>query len=144
MSERLTDEDLAQLEELEKISPSVWGMNISGYCGEPTYKITPQYTSAGGMSRSDAKLAVTARNALPALLAEVRVSRAEIAGLKADLAMAIGSIHAQDERERRAGERCEITYEWHGCDWPDAMAEEVIRLRDERDALKARLEKEDA
>lgn len=64
--------------------------------------------------------------------------------LKADLAMASGTIHAQDERERRAGERCGITYEWHGCDWPDAMAEEVIRLRAERDALKARLEKEGA
>ena len=71
------------------------------------------------------------------LLEEVRASRAEIAGLKADLAMASGTIHAQDERERRAGERCEITYERHGCDWPDAMADEVLRLRAERDALDA-------
>lgn len=40
-----------------------------------------------------------------------------------------GAMNAQDEREARAGERCGLHYEHHGCDWPDAAAEEILSLR---------------
>lgn len=150
MSDRLTDEDLARLAKLEsEAAPTPWGEQwCYGACRHIDKNVDRDCflhdeIEEEGWGRYDGPFIAAARNALPALLAEVRASRAEIAGLKADLAMASGTIHAQDDRdrERRAGERCGITYEWHGCDWPDAMAEEVLRLRAERDALKARLEK---
>lgn len=40
-----------------------------------------------------------------------------------------GAIRAQDEREREAGIRCGVAYELHGCEWPDAVAEEVLVLQ---------------
>lgn len=45
-----------------------------------------------------------------------------------------GAMAAQDSRERAAGEKCGVPYELHGCDWPDAVAEEVMVVRRERDA----------
>jgi len=42
-----------------------------------------------------------------------------------------GAMAAQDGRERAAGEKCGVPYDIHGCDWPDAVAEEVNRLRSE-------------
>lgn len=36
---------------------------------------------------------------------------------------------AQDEREKAAGAKCSVPYEQHGCDWPDAVADEVLALR---------------
>lgn len=139
MTDRLTDEDLARLEALEKAATIPEWRNDQEAFFAPIPFSFALWRAIGTMaSNEDRALVVAARNALPALLAEVRASRAEIAGLRADLAMASGTIHAQDERERRAGERCGITYEQHGCDWPDAMAEEVLRLRAERDALVAR------
>lgn len=49
-----------------------------------------------------------------------------------------GSIAAQDERERLAGEKCGVDWEMHGCDWPDAVAERVLWLRSEVDRLAER------
>lgn len=46
---------------------------------------------------------------------------------------------AQDERERLAGEACGVPWNMHGCDWPDAVAEEVKVLRRDRDALRVQL-----
>lgn len=54
---------------------------------------------------------------------------AEIRRLDADLALARGSVAAQDERERVAGGVCGVPWHEHGCDWPDAVAEEVLVLR---------------
>ena len=35
----------------------------------------------------------------------------------------------QDEREAKAGELCGVSRKRFGCDWPDAVAEEVLVLR---------------
>ena len=40
-----------------------------------------------------------------------------------------GTIAAQDERERRAGERCGVSHEQHGCEWPEWVADEVLKLK---------------
>lgn len=56
--------------------------------------------------------------------------------LQAEIAMLRGAIAAQDDRARKAGERCGVPYELHGCDWPDAMAEEVQVVRAEIASLK--------
>lgn len=50
-----------------------------------------------------------------------------------------GAIRAQDERERMAGEACGVSREMHGCDWPDAVAEVVIALRQRAEAAEARV-----
>jgi hypothetical protein len=47
-----------------------------------------------------------------------------------DLRLARGAMAAQDERERVAGDRCGVSYLDHGCDWPDAVADVVVTLRD--------------
>lgn len=47
---------------------------------------------------------------------------AQIASLK-------GAMSAQDQRERNAGAMCGVSYSVHGCDWPDAVADEVLGLR---------------
>jgi hypothetical protein len=43
-----------------------------------------------------------------------------------EIALLKGTIAAQDEREKKAGERCGVPCEQHGCDWPDWMAEQVL------------------
>jgi hypothetical protein len=40
-----------------------------------------------------------------------------------------GAGKAQDEREMDAGKKCGIPWIQHGCDWPDAVADEVLSLR---------------
>jgi hypothetical protein len=75
--------------------------------------------------------------------------RAENARLVAERENLRGAMAAQDGRERAAGEKCGVSYDIHGCDWPDAVAEEVNRLcgiydrarsaETERDALRARI-----
>ena len=42
-----------------------------------------------------------------------------------------GALAAQDRREKDAGIKCGLPYEEYGCDWPDAAAEEILKLRDE-------------
>lgn len=39
-----------------------------------------------------------------------------------------GAIHAQDNRERAAGEKCGVSYDLSGCDWPDAVTDTVLSL----------------
>ena len=51
-----------------------------------------------------------------------------------------GAIAAQDEREREAGKKCGVPYELYGCDWPDAVAEEVIALRQRIAALEPKID----
>jgi hypothetical protein len=46
-----------------------------------------------------------------------------------DLEILIGAMSAQDERESQAGVKCGVPYENHGCDWPNGVADEVLRLR---------------
>lgn len=46
-----------------------------------------------------------------------------------EVEMLRGAMKAQDERERKAGELCGVSWEENGCDWPDAVAETVIVLR---------------
>lgn len=53
----------------------------------------------------------------------------EIAERERQVATLQGAMAAQDEREQRAGERCGIERGVTGCDWPDAVAEEVLVLR---------------
>lgn len=67
----------------------------------------------------------TAANQAAWVAAEERAEKAE------------GAMAAQDERERLAGERCGISTEEHGCDWPDAVAERVVHLRDRLHDAKA-------
>ena len=40
-----------------------------------------------------------------------------------------GAMAAQDERERQAGEKCGVNAALWDCDWPEAVAEEVLVLR---------------
>lgn len=61
-----------------------------------------------------------------------------------------GAMEAQDEREREAGELCGVPYHEYTCEWPDAVAEEVLvqraraeRAERERDEARAAA-KEDA
>ena len=42
------------------------------------------------------------------------------------IALLKGTIAAHEERNRKAGERCGVPYEQHGCDWPGWMAEKVL------------------
>src|SRR4051812_44435244 len=49
--------------------------------------------------------------------------------LRGDVWLLRGAMDSQDHRERLAGEKCGVPYAEHGCDWPDAAAEEVLRLR---------------
>jgi hypothetical protein len=55
---------------------------------------------------------------------------------EAELATAKGAISAQDEREANAGVKCGVAYELSGCDWPDAVADEVLRLKADLAALR--------
>jgi hypothetical protein len=48
---------------------------------------------------------------------------------ESEVSLLRGTIEAQDGRERAAGAACGVPYEEHGCDWPNAVAEEVARLR---------------
>jgi hypothetical protein len=50
-----------------------------------------------------------------------------------------GALYAQDERERQAGDKCGVSWQESGCDWPDAVAEKVLALTKERDALRTAL-----
>ena len=73
-----------------------------------------------------------AREDIPRLLDEIASLKRQIA----EIALLRGAIAAQDDRARKAGERCGVPYELHGCDWPDAMAEEVQVVRAEIASLK--------
>lgn len=57
--------------------------------------------------------------------------------MKSEIELLKGAIAAQDERERQAGERCNVPYELWGCDWPDAVAEVVLHLRTEVEHYKS-------
>lgn len=67
MSERI---NIANLEQLDNATHRCWYVTGDvGHCGDrATHKISPQFTDRGGMSESSARVAVAARNALPALL----------------------------------------------------------------------------
>lgn len=54
---------------------------------------------------------------------------ARIAELEQEAAMLRGAMLAQDNREKAAGERCGVPYHEHGCDWPDAAADEIETLK---------------
>jgi hypothetical protein len=87
------------------------------------------------------------------LRAELAEKQRYILDIEYELLNTRGAMASQDERERAAGEKCGVLYEHHGCDWPDAVAEEVLRLHSElmqcnhmnrdltteRDALQARV-----
>ena len=49
-----------------------------------------------------------------------------------------GAMRAQDEREREAGARCGVGAELHGCDWPDAVADQVLMLKANNELLEKR------
>jgi hypothetical protein len=36
---------------------------------------------------------------------------------------------AQDEREKKAGEKCGVSWEYHGCDWPEWVADELFAAK---------------
>lgn len=65
----------------------------------------------------------------------------EIAERERQVATLQGAMAAQDEREQRAGERCGIERGVTGCDWPDAVVEEVLGLRQQIATLTEALEK---
>lgn len=64
-------------------------------------------------------------------LTQREIAREERDTAERDCTNAIGSMRAQDERERQAGERCGVPTTEHGCDWPDAVADAVLGLRAE-------------
>lgn len=53
----------------------------------------------------------------------------ELDRLRGDNVLLRGAMDAQDERERKAGEVCGVSFAEHGCDWPEWVAEEVVSLR---------------
>ena len=68
-------------------------------------------------------------------LADVAWLLAALSSLREERDTVKGAMVAQDEREQRAGALCGVPWAEHGCDWPDAVAEEVCALREERDRL---------
>jgi hypothetical protein len=60
--------------------------------------------------------------------------RQKLAAKDSEIATLKGAMAAQDEREHRAGKRCLVFHEQHGCDWPDAVADTVLLLRAQSDA----------
>ena len=66
---------IADLQRLDAAASRDWCVTGTvGHCGDrTTYKISPQFTDRGGMTEDSARVAVAARNALPALL---RLARA--------------------------------------------------------------------
>jgi len=86
--------------------------------------------------------------ALRQRVADLEAQQARVMGaideqrLREELRLTRGAMDAQDDRERQAGEKCGVSYEEYGCDWPDAVADEVLALRQrvaELDAAKARM-----
>lgn len=71
----------------------------------------------------------TAEHALARATQERDEARAEVARLRDETANLKGAIAAQDEREREAGERCDVPHVLYGCDWPEVVADEVLALR---------------
>lgn len=74
---------------------------------------------------------------------ETTKAAALIRALASERDLLRGAIRAQDERERKAGEACDVRADYYGCDWPDAVADVVQTLRRdlvaveaERDALR--------
>ena len=64
---------------------------------------------------------------------ECAALRADVERLQQEITHLRGALSAQEERERQAGARCGVPYELSGCDWPDAVAERVLVLQQERD-----------
>lgn len=56
----------------------IWSFNPNGHCGSATFRITPQYTDRGAMSREDAERACAAVNAMPAALARISALEAAL------------------------------------------------------------------
>ncbi len=48
---------------------------------------------------------------------------------RAELILTRGAMIAQDEREEKAGDRCGVSYMRYGCDWPEAVADELLAAR---------------
>jgi hypothetical protein len=64
-----------------------------------------------------------------ALVDKIKSLEDKIEELLAQNKLLQGAMLAQDEREEQAGSLCGIPRYLHGCDWPDAVAEEVLSLR---------------
>lgn len=47
---------------------------------------------------------------------------------------------AQEERMAAAGQRCGLAFWEYGMDWPDIIADELLRTREERDKAQGELE----
>lgn len=67
---------IAELEQLDAATARGWSLTgYVGHCGDRTvHRISPQFTDRGGMTEESARVAVAARNALPALLRLARAS----------------------------------------------------------------------
>jgi hypothetical protein len=133
-----TDDDLkrngvADLAVCEAASPGPWTADMARiedgdpghYCGlvRGQGNRLPAHCYGGGPKRRlDCEFIALARTALPAWIRRAQAAEAEVGLLR-------GAIEAQDGRERAAGAACGVPYEEHGCDWPNAVAEEVARLR---------------
>lgn len=119
-----------------KMTPAPWELCPRGY-GEECDVDGPGgidiYGTHRGMfeKRADAEGTMVFRNSiLPLCDAVERLQR--------DLDLARGAMQAQDNREKAAGEKCGVPYASGGCDWPDEVAEEVLRLQRENDELRKR------
>ena len=55
---------------------------------------------------------------------------------EAELITVRGAMASQDSRQVVAGMKCGVFYSDHGCDWPDTVADEVLRLDAELAALR--------
>jgi hypothetical protein len=62
-------------------------------------------------------------------------SRDEVNALERERDLARGAMAAQDMREMAAGDKCGVPYHKHGCDWPDAAAEQLLATRRELQLL---------
>ncbi len=81
------------------------------------------------MKRFHLYLSQQQRKRLDAESRKTGIPVAELIRRKIDEGELLGALRAQDERERLAGVKCGIPWEEHGCDWPDAVADEILRLK---------------
>lgn len=107
-------------ERYEKLSQRAEELGIlAEYNGECAVKAQSELQSAQKERDANYVIAKSWESALDAKVEELESAQQTILDLQ-------GAMSAQDERERLAGERCQVLKEHSGCDWPDAVAEKVL------------------
>ena len=91
---------------------------------KPKYKLHISNSLYGGAHPWEPKPEYAIADALENAIAEIEQ-------LKINVDLQHGASLAQDSREREAGVKCSVIYEESSCDRPDAVAEEILILREE-------------